>query len=201
MYNLALVPLEAGDYVTSEAAAKEYLLHLRRTNKGDSVQAVLGFYVLGKSERLLQKFNASEINHTQALKLAGTYLPQGHSQLGLSFNELGLVHQNLKRAGDAEQDFKMALDIERSNERQDSPEAANYAANLGRLCASQGRWQEAEENLATSAIIRNSKFGPDHPKTVEVSLQRDDVRRILSDKHQPTILTPYPPAIITVRRR
>jgi tetratricopeptide (TPR) repeat protein len=201
LYNLSLVPLEAGDYVSSEAAAKEYLLHLKRTDQVDSVQAVLGFYVLGKSERLLQKFDASEMNHTHALKLAGTYLPQGHSQLALSFNELGLVHQNLKRAGEAEQDFKMALDIERSNERQDTPDTANYAANLGRLCASQGRWQEAEENLTTSATIRNSKFGPDHPKSVEVSSQRDDVRRILSDKHQPAILTPYPLAIITLRRR
>jgi len=201
LYNLALVPLETGDYETSEAAANEYLLHLERTDSLDSVQAILGFYVLGKSERLLQKFNVAEMNHTRALKLAGTYLPQGHSQLGLSFNELGLVHQNQMKPGEAEQDFKMALDIERSNERQDSPDSANYAANLGRLYASQGRWREAEEKLTDSATIRNSKFGPDHPKTVEVSSQRDDVRRILSEKYQPTIWTPRPPPIITLRRR
>jgi tetratricopeptide (TPR) repeat protein len=196
LYNIALASLETGDYISSEQEAKSYLAHLEQTNCLDSIRAIPGFYILGKSERLLEKFNVAEKSHIQCLKFAGKYLPAGHQQLGLSFNELGLVHQNLMRFEEAEQDFKMAVDLERSNKRSNTPDSANYAANLGRFFGSQGRWKEASVQLTTAAEIRHSALGSTHPKTIEVSLQRDDVERILNEKQPSEILIPIQPSIV-----
>jgi tetratricopeptide (TPR) repeat protein len=171
MYSLSVLAMDRQEFQRAEEIVRKYLGLLRETGRLESIHAAVGFYILGKTERLTGKFSDSEAHHIHALTIAGEHLPSAHPQRGLCFNELGLVHQNQMRDDDAEQDFKMALGIEEAAGRGDSLAVSDYASNLGRLYAAKRLWDEARKHLARAVAIRAEKLGESHPKTVEVFKQ------------------------------
>ncbi|MDB9349358.1 tetratricopeptide repeat protein, partial [Nodularia spumigena] len=64
------------------------------------------------------------------------------------------------------------------------PDVATSLNNLANLYYSQGRYDEAEPLYLQAFKIRQQVFGVDHPKTVTVRENLDNLRANLSDSPQ-----------------
>ena len=86
-------------------------------------------------------------------------------EVASTYNNQGLVYEQLSRFDDALEAYSKSLDIKIKVVGHDSPLVADTLQNIGVVHQKQGRATDAREFFSKAYRIRLDKLGPNHPQT------------------------------------
>jgi tetratricopeptide (TPR) repeat protein len=158
---MALLAQDMGDLVNAEKTIREALSMLERRGaieSGEGANVLTDFAGILESEA---KADAAEEPLQRALAIRERLLGPQNPAIAVALSKLGQAYRLENRLAKAEQAYRQALAIERT--QAPSPDLSETLNNLGNVLASQRRWKEAEALLREAIATWEKLLGPEHP--------------------------------------
>ncbi|HKI01014.1 MAG TPA: tetratricopeptide repeat protein [Thermoanaerobaculia bacterium] len=178
---LGWIRLNQGEPVAARGLLEQAVADLERTTGGDSLAAADAREPL--VEALFAGQSAAKALPVAERRLAAyrRLLGDAHEKTGLTWNDRGVLLQELGRLPEAEADFRQSLAVLGRRLPGDDPRLAYPHQNLGTVLLSRFRTAEAERELRTAYELRRRSLGPRHPET---ALTLAMLAQVLVDRRQ-----------------
>jgi len=122
----------------------------------------------GKKLQAMASLESAEATLREVLTIRAQVLEDDDPALLITRSNLASVLQRTGRGTEAEEMMRttLALVLERTRGKKESPEVATAMNNLGYLLKAEGRWEEARGFYQDALGIRRALFPPDHPQVI-----------------------------------
>ncbi len=97
-----------------------------------------------------------------ALALRESTLPEGHPELAMTLNNLGVAQSDLHEYDEAARSYERSLELDLRYQGTEHPNTASSMNNLAVIYRKQGRLSEALTLFDRALAIRLATLGPDH---------------------------------------
>ena len=164
--NLANVAIDTGGYQEARALLLESIEIKREALGGKHFRIAKALNNLTVVETRLGMGEEAIAHGLEAVSIMRPIVGERHPDLGRALNSLAGVEMEEGKLDAAEVHALEALDIARATD-ETSLDLANSAGNLGSIYAQQGRFEEALQMLLTGVQVKESLYGPSHPRTAD----------------------------------
>jgi tetratricopeptide (TPR) repeat protein len=120
-------------------------------------------------------------NFDKALKISERESSLDHLDTAHSFNNLGLIHNNMEQYDKAEPLFQRALAIREKVLGPDHPDIAQILNNLASLYFHEKQYDKAEPLFQRALAIREKVLGPNHP---DIAFSLNNLAAFYRSQHQ-----------------